>query len=147
MAELTAKQKKDWAGLLYTKENLTQAEIAEKVGVSRQTVSKWIKTEKWEELKVGITMTREQRISEWFRQLANINHVINGRAKEERFPTKSEADIITQLTNAIEKMEKEAGVADLISSGTIIIKYIRTINPEHAKKVTGYVDNLIKERL
>lgn len=60
MADLTSQQKKEWAGMLYLKDNLTQQEIAEKVGVSRQTIARWAKEDKWEELKVGITMSREQ---------------------------------------------------------------------------------------
>ena len=38
MAELTAQQKKDYARMLYLKDNLTQQEIAEKVGVSRDSM-------------------------------------------------------------------------------------------------------------
>lgn len=45
MAELTAQQKKDYARMLYLKDNLTQQEIAEKVGVSRQSVIRWMKAE------------------------------------------------------------------------------------------------------
>lgn len=74
--DLTIAQKKEYAGVLYLKDNLTQQEIAEKVGVSRQTLSKWIKAEKWEERKVGITLTREDQISNLHRQVAEINKVI-----------------------------------------------------------------------
>ena len=48
MAELSNSQKKEWAQTLYLRENLTQAEIAERVGVSRVTISNWIKAGKWE---------------------------------------------------------------------------------------------------
>ena len=37
--------KKEYARMLYLKENLTQQEIAEKTGVSRQTLSRWINSE------------------------------------------------------------------------------------------------------
>ena len=59
MAQLTSKQKKEWAKVLYVKENLTQKEIADKVGSTRQSVSRWISEGKWEELKVGMTLTTE----------------------------------------------------------------------------------------
>ena len=51
--KMTNEQRKEWAKLLFVKENLTQAEIAERVGVSRVTVNKWINTENWEHLKVS----------------------------------------------------------------------------------------------
>lgn len=63
MADLTAQQKKDYARTLYLKDNLTQQEIAEKVGVSRQTIIRWVAAEKWEEMKVGLTLGREQQIA------------------------------------------------------------------------------------
>ena len=60
--ELTNTQKKEWAKTLYLKENLTQQEIADRVGVSRVSVSNWVRAGKWEEQRVGITLTREEQI-------------------------------------------------------------------------------------
>ena len=85
MADLTNKQKKEWAGMLYLKENLTQQEIADKVGVSRITVNKWIKAEMWEQQKTGITLTRESVIGNLYRQVAEINRNIDGRKEGERY--------------------------------------------------------------
>lgn len=59
MADLTNAQKKEWAKTLYLKENLTQQEIADRVGVSRVSVSNWVRAGKWEEQKVGLTLTRQ----------------------------------------------------------------------------------------
>ena len=73
MTGLTITQKKDWAKLLYTKENLTQAEIAGRVGVTRVTINKWINSESWEMLKVSITITKEEQLKNIYRQLVEIN--------------------------------------------------------------------------
>ena len=89
MAELTNQQKKDYARMLYLKENLTQQEIAERVGVSRQTLSRWMGAGKWEEMKTGLTLTREQQIGELHRQVAEINRVIREREPGKRFATPS----------------------------------------------------------
>ena len=45
MADLSNAQKKEWAKTLYLRENLTQQEIADRVGVSRVTVSNWVRAE------------------------------------------------------------------------------------------------------
>ena len=73
MADLTAQQKKDYARTLYLKDNLTQQEIADKVGVSRKTVNRWVTVEKWEEMRVGMTLTKEQQVASLHRQVAEIN--------------------------------------------------------------------------
>lgn len=81
MAELTNEQKKAWAKTLYTRETLTQAEIAERVGVSRVTVNNWIGKGNWEQLKASITITREEQLKNLYRQLAELNNAIMGNRK------------------------------------------------------------------
>ena len=69
MADLTNAQKKEWAKTLYLKENLTQQEIADRVGVSRVSVSNWVRAGKWEEQKVGLTLTRQEQVANLYRQV------------------------------------------------------------------------------
>ena len=85
--DLSIKQKKEWAKMLYLKEHLTQAEVAERVGVSKQTLCKWVKTEKWEELKASVSLTREEQLANLYRQVAEINKAIARRDEGERFAT------------------------------------------------------------
>ena len=147
MADLTIKQKKEWAAMLYLKENLTQVEIAEKVGVSKVTINKWVKGEKWEERKVGITLTREEQIKNLYRQVAEINNVIKNRPEGERFANTKEANIIVQLSAATKKMETDAGIADMISVGTRFVEFLRTIDLEKAKDIARLFDIFIRQNL
>lgn len=147
MANLTNKQKKEWAGVLYLKENLTQAEIAEKVGVSRVTVNKWIKSEMWEKHKAGITITREEQIGNMYRQVAEINRNIEEREEGKRFASPKEADSLIKLASAIKQMEGDAGIADIISVGTRVIEWLRQVDLEKAKEFTRYIDAFIKANL
>ena len=102
--------------MLYLKEHLTQAEVAERVGVSKQTLCKWVKA-------------------------------IARRDEGERFATSKEADTINKLAAAIEKMEKETGIADIISVSKGILDWIRKTDTEKAKELSFYFDAYIKDRL
>lgn len=147
MAELTNKQKKEWAGMLYLKENLTQQEIADKVGVSRITVNKWIKAEMWEQRKAGLTLTREEQIRLLYQQVAEINRNIKDRDEGKRFATSKEADVLIKLSSAIKKMETESGIADIIDVGMRFIEFLRPVNLELAKDVTRMFDLFVKSSI
>lgn len=56
---LSRKQKKEKAQQLYTYTELTQKEIAEIVGVSEQTMCRWVK-EGWDELRAANKLTLQQ---------------------------------------------------------------------------------------
>ena len=147
MADLTNAQKKEWAKTLYHRENLTQQEIAERVAVSRVTVSNWCRAGKWEEQKVGLTLTRQEQVSNLYRQVAEINRAIAERDEGERFATSKEADILGKLAAAISKMEQEIGIADKISVLTDLINWMRAADLEKAKELTRIADAYIKDKL
>lgn len=147
MKELTTTQKKEWAKTLYLKENLTQQEIADRVGVTRVTVNSWINKEKWEEQKTGITLTREEQVANLYRQVAEINRAIANRPVGERYANSKEADILGKLSSSIEKMEKDVGIADIISVLTGFIEWLRPVDLEKAKELTKLADAFIKDKL
>ena len=147
MAALNNSQKKQWAQTLYLRENLTQLEIAERVGVSRVTVSKWVRDGKWEEQKAGLTLTRQEQVTNLYRQVAEINRTIATRPEGERFPNSKEADILGKLSAAIRNMEQETGIADVISVLTAFIEWLRPLDLDKAKELTRLADAFIKDRL
>lgn len=147
MAGLTNNQKREWAQQLYTRENLTQKEIARRVGVSPVTVNKWAKKDKWEDLKVSITLTKEEQLKNLYRQISELNNAILQREEGKRFATAAEADTISKLANSIEKMETEVGVANLVESFRVFINWIRTFDLDEAQRLIPLMDSFIKQRL
>lgn len=147
MADITNAQKKEWAKTLYLRENLTQQEIADRVGCSRVTVSNWVRGGKWEEQKAGLTLTRQEQVNNLYRQVAEVNRGIAERPEGERFATSKEADIIGKLAAAISKMEMEVGIADKISVLTGFINHIRKLDLKKAQELTLLADSYIKESL
>lgn len=146
-ADLTNAQKKEWAKTLYLRENLTQQEIADRVGVSRVTVSNWVRAGKWEEQKAGLTLTRQEQVANLYRQVAEINRAISARAEGERYPNSKEADILGKLSASIRNMEQETGIADIISVLTGFIEWLRPLDLDKAKKLTRLADAYIKDKL
>ena len=147
MTSINNSQKKQWAQTLYLRENLTQLEIAERVGVSRVTVSKWVRDGKWEEQKAGITLTRQEQVANLYRQVAEINRTIATRHEGERFPNSKEADILGKLSAAIRNMEQETGIADIISVMTAFVEWLRPLDLDKAKEVMRMADDFIKDKL
>ena len=147
MAQLSSKQKKDWAKTIYLNEHLTQKEIAERVGISAKTMSKWIAAEKWETLKTSLTITREEQLANLYRQVAAINHAIASRDEKERFANSREADIINKLATAINKMETETGLAEVIGVCKKILTWLRPVDPAKAKELSYLLDSFIKDLL
>lgn len=144
---LSNTQKKEWAKTLYLKEDLTQQEIADRVGVSRVSVNRWIADGKWEEQKVGLTLTREEQVANLYRQVAEINRKIAEKPEGERFASNAEADILGKLSAAIRKMETDVGIADVISVQTKFIEFLRPIDLGKAKELTQLSDAFIKSLL
>lgn len=147
MAKLTNSQKKEWAKTLFLKENLTQKEIAARVGVSQQTITRWVNAEHWEDLKTSITLTKQEQVGHLYRQVAEINRAISQKNEGERFADPKEADIMSKLAAAINKMETEVGIKDIIEVGIKFIDWIRAVDLDKAKDITALYDAFIKDQL
>lgn len=147
MANLSTQQKKEYARTLFLKDNLTQQEIADKVGVARKTVNRWAVAEKWETMKVGLTLSKEQQISNLHRQVVELNNLILSRKEGERFANSAEADTLGKLAAAIKKMESDIGIADVVSVGMRFAEWIRPIDLEKAKEIAILWDKFIKDML
>ena len=73
-------QKKELAKLLYlTERSITQQELADRTGVSRRSIGKWIK--EWENLKLNLLQTREERINSTLMQLDELDNTIQEKPR------------------------------------------------------------------
>lgn len=142
---LELEQKKEWAKLLFLKENITQQEIADRVGVSRITINKWVK--EWENLKLNLLQTREERISSTLAQLDELDRSIAGKEEGKRFPTASEADIRRKLTADLEALEQDASIRDIYNVSRGLLDWLRQVDLARAKELSDYFDAYIKEKL
>ncbi len=138
---------KEWARERYATGKYTQAEVADAVGLSRQTINTMAREEKWGERLAGVALTREEIVKGLYRQAQELNDKIMKRPVGQRFPNNAELHLQTQIASNIKKMESEAGIADIISVTTRLINYVRPHDLDIAKEITRWADLFIKESL
>ena len=147
MADLTNAQKKGMGKNFVPQGKPHTAGNRRPGGRVTVSVSNWVRAGKWEEQKVGLTLTRQEQVANLYRQVAEINKAIAERPEGERFPSSKEADILGKLSAAIRNMEQEVGIADIISVLTGLIDWVRAADLEKAKEITRLADAYIKDKL
>lgn len=147
MAPKVNLDKKELAKSLYIHGTFTLEEIAEKVGCARQTLTKWSKADNWEEVKASKTISPEQILAGFNRQIIEINKNIDSRPEGERFATTAEADTLVKLASAIKKIETDTGIADIVNVGIKFTNWLRPLDLDMAKKFSDLIDAYIKDQL
>ena len=141
-------RKKNYAKLLYTVEGVTVGkELAERVGVSTVTISKWINSEDWEHLRASVIITKESELRRLYMQITELNDTIFTRPKGERFASNKEADTLIKLTAAVKQLETDTSIAEAIEVVKKLINHIRQDDYKKAQEVTVFADAFIKSLL
>jgi len=138
--------KRDHAKLLFIHEQLNQKEIAARIKVSEVTISKWANADSWDGLRVSITITKEEQLKNLYRQLAEMNKAIAER-DDKKYASSSEADAISKLATAIDKMESDVGIADIVSVAKKFLTWLRKFDLVKAQDVTPLFDAFVKDNL
>lgn len=147
MGHLRNSEKKEWAKLLYLRENYTQKEIAHKVSVTELTIARWIKGENWAKMKNSIILTKSEELTRLHHQLREFNDYISTKPEGMRFPNKAEADALTAIKSAIKAFESETSISVIIDVSIRVLEWLRTIDFEKSKEVSNIFDQYIKSQL
>lgn len=144
---MTNAEKKEYAKILYVKETMTQKEIAQKVGISEKTLSKWVNDNEWDRLKASIVITKEEELRRVYQQISAINEVIATRTNGERFASSREADILTKLAAAARSLETDSSIADIVEVGKRFLNWLRMSDLDKAKEFARLLDGFIKDSM
>jgi DNA-binding transcriptional regulator LsrR (DeoR family) len=139
-------QLKEWAYSLFM-QDVTQKEIAAKIGVSEVTLSKWAKAGGWDDIRKSRLVTKDVELQNKYEQLSELNAAIKRRPEGERYPNAKEADVQCKLAKAIRELERNTAVWQVVQVQTEFIKYVRTVDPKKAIEVSELVDAFIKNRM
>ncbi|MBK5719784.1 helix-turn-helix domain-containing protein [Dysgonomonas sp. Marseille-P4677] len=139
--------KKKNAKALFITGQYQQKEIAELVGVTVQTISRWVNSEKWDVELASLTITKEKQLARYYAQINEINEAISERDKGQRYANSKEADILNKLSAAAQKLESETGVRDIVDVSIGLLEWVRGFDVEKAKELSDLFDGYIKTKL
>jgi transcriptional regulator with XRE-family HTH domain len=149
MADLSREQKKDFAKNLYLNNpNITQKELALRVGVSAVTINKWINDEKWDTLQKSLLLSKSEILADYYEQLREAKESVKMREEGKRFMSSKEADAVVKITAAIKNLETETNIADKVEVGKNFLAFIRKITTyDESNKIAKLFDTYIKSCL
>lgn len=126
-----------------------QKEIALKLKVSETSVSKWAKEDNWKSRKDNILMSRDNRLSELYEELAEFNRMIKAK-NDYKIATSKEADARRKLIKDIKELEVSYNIAETISIGKDFTTYLKDLDFDLAMMVLeafdGFINHLIQKR-
>lgn len=145
--KLNNEQAKNLAySIFMTEENISDAELGEKVGMSRVTIGKWRREGIWDDIKKALKGTRENQLSNFVKQLEALNDDINTR-EGKNYPDYNEGLTQTQLAKNIERFKGDASLVELLEHNKVVIKFIRANYPDKVKEWVLIFDELVKESM
>ena len=148
MTKAELEKKKDLARTLYMS-GMELIEIADKVGVSRQSLSKWCKDGGWKETRAAKTITRPELIR---KLLLRVDDILDKVAANPSLSDKL-GDQLSKLTAAIDKLDKsQANVVNAIEVFMAFSKWLEfraksdpSITPELIKLINQLQDIFLVE--
>jgi uncharacterized protein YjcR len=139
--------KKDYARLLYM-QGEQQKVIAEKVGVSAQTITKWVNVGGWVEQRAARNITRPELVNKLLRTVDKMIEAVND--SDDPDAANGLGDKLAKFAATIEKLDKHTSIVDVIEVFMAFSKWLQfqaefdeDITPELLKTINKYHNQYI----
>ena len=151
MTKAEIERKKTLGRSLYMS-GMELTEIADQLGVSRQSVSKWCSTDGWKEARAAKNISRPELVNKLLLAIDNLIAQVNGSGDPEAIGAL--ADKLSKLSSTIEKLDKKANVIDAIEVFMAFNRWIQDqacydpdITPELIKAINKYQNKFLMEKM
>lgn len=151
MTKADIEKKKSLARALYLS-GMEQQEIAEKVDVSRVTISKWANSDGWKEARAAKSVTRPELVNKLLLTIDTLITQVNESNDPELMA--GLGDKLAKLSSVIEKLDKKANVVDAIEVFMAFSKWLEyrsqtdpSVTPELMRTINKYQDMYITEQM
>lgn len=151
MTKAETEKKKSLARSLYLA-GMEQNEIAEKVEVSRVTISKWCNADGWKEARAAKNVTRPELVNKLLLTIDKLITEVN--QSEDPSLIAGLGDKLAKLSAVIEKLDKKANVVDAIEVFMAFSKWLEyratidpSVTPELIKTINKFQDMYLTEQM
>lgn len=151
MTKAELEKKKSLARTLYMA-GKDQAEIADQIDVSRQTISKWAQQEGWREQRAATAVTRPELVNKLLHSIDTLITEVNASGDVAQIA--GLGDKLAKMSAVIEKLDKKANVVDAIEVFMAFSRWMqfraqtdKNITPELLKTFNYYQDLFISEKM
>lgn len=143
--------KRETARVLYMAGE-TQDSIAERTGVSRQTVCKWVKQYEWEKQRAARTITRTELTNKLLLTIDRLIEQVNQSDDPQLMAALG--DKLSKMSAVVEKLDKKANIVSVIEVFMAFSKWLEfrsktdpDITPDFLKILNRYQDMFIMESM
>ncbi len=151
MAKTDLENKKELARILYM-QGSEYTEIAERVSVSRQTVSKWSAANAWKEARAARNISRPELVNKLLITIDTLITQVN-KSKDPKLVA-GLSDKLSKLSAVIEKLDKKTNVVDAIEVFMAFSKWIEfraktdpEVTPHFMKILNRLQDAYVSEQI
>ena len=136
--------KRQIARTLFVQGGMTQKEIASKLEVTEQTISRWAKKDHWDELKKNLMSGKQEILRSLYTELQKLQTIIeeNGGVADSK-----KADIRRKLITDIRQLETHYSVSQTVQVGMGFCEFLKEIDFELAGKISQYFQAFIDEQI
>ena len=136
--------KRQIARTLFVQGGMTQKEIASKLEVTEQTISRWSKKDHWDELKKNVMSGKQEILRNLYTELQKLQSIIeeNGGVADSK-----QADIRRKLITDIRQLETRYSVSQTVQIGMDFCEFLKEIDFDLAGKISRYFQSFIDEQI
>ena len=151
MTKSELENKKQLGRALYLS-GMDQQEIADRLGVSRVTISNWCTKEGWKEARAAKNITRPELVNKLLLTIDQLITSVNQSNNPDMIA--GLADKLSKLSAVVEKLDKKANVVDAVEVFMAFNKWLQynsefdpEITPELIKAINKYQNQFLMEKM
>lgn len=140
-------EKKELARLLYMQGD-AQKTIAEKTGISAQTITKWVNDNGWSEQRAAQNISRPELVNKLLRTIDKMIESVNN--SDDPNAAEGLGDKLAKFSATIQKLDKHTSIVDVIEVFMAFSKWLQFqaqfddgITPELLKTINKYHNQYI----